>query len=150
MATTITASSLTVTITTQITLNGQAINSENQLVIPSITQFDKRIMQIPTANEATVVAFATGVAAGTFVSGNLKYLQITNKDAVNYVRIRVKKNGADTYDQRVDAGQTFIIGSIQESVSATAAAFATFQSADSINAQTYVSPVDIEYVVASI
>jgi len=150
MATTITASSLQVTITTQITLNGQAINSENQLVIPSITQFDKRIMTIPTANEVTVVAFATGVAAGTFVSGNLKYLQITNKDAVNYVRIRVKKNGADTYDQRVDAGGTFIIGSVQESVSETAAAFATFQSADSINAQTYVAPVDIEYVVASI
>ncbi len=150
MATTITASNLQVTITEQITLNNQAINSENQLVIPSITQFDKRIMSIPTANEVTVVAFATGVAAGTFVSGNLKYFRVTNKDAVNYARIRVQKNGADTFDQRLDAGQTIIMSNNKESVSATGVTFATFQTADSINAQAYVAPVDIEYVVASI
>jgi len=150
MATTITPSSLTVTITSQINLNGQQINSENQLVIPSITQFDKRIMNIPTTDEATVVAFATGVAQGTFVTGNLKYLQITNKDAVNYARIRVKKNGADTFDQRLDPGQSFIMGNTKESVSETAASFATFQDCDSINAQAYTASVDIEYVVASI
>lgn len=150
MATSISAANLTVTITTQITLNGQSINSENQLVIPSITEFDKRIMTLPITAETTVIAFGTGVAAGTFVSGNLKYLQITNKDVVNYCRIRVKKNGADTFDQRLDAGQSFIMGNTKESVSATAAVWAVFQDCDSVNAQAYVAPIDIEYVVASI
>lgn len=150
MASSIQSSNLTVTITSQITLNGQSINSENQLVIPSINEFDKRIMSIPTANEVTVVAFATGVAAGTFISGDLKYLQITNKDVVNYVRIRAKKNGGDTFDTRLDAGQSFILGNTKENVSETAASFATFQDMDSINAQAYTAPVDIEYVVASI
>lgn len=150
MATTILPQTLTVTISSQITLNNQTINSENQLVIPSITEFDKRIMTLPTTSEVTVIAFGTPVAAGTFVAGNLKYLQITNKDAVNYARIRVKKNGGNTFDTRLDAGQSFIMGNSKESVSETAVSFSTFADADSINAQAYVAPVDIEYVVASI
>ena len=149
MATTITAQTLLVTISTQITLNGQPINSENQLSIANINEFDKRIMSIPTASEVTVVAFGTEVAAGTFIRGDLKYLQITNKDTVNYARIRVKKNGADTYDEKLDPGQTKILGNTKLSVSATAASFATFQDADSVNMQAYGGAVDIEYVVAS-
>lgn len=150
MASTITPSDLTITISTQIELNGQQINSENQLIISSINEFDKRIMSIPTAQEVTVVAFATGVAAGTFIRGDLKYFQVTNKDTVNYARIRVKKNSGDTFDTRLDPGQSFIMGNTKESVSATAVAFVTFQDCDSINAQADTSAVDIEYVVASV
>lgn len=150
MASTITAANLTTTISETITLNGQTINSENQLVIASVNEFDKRIMTIPTSSEVTVVAFSTAVAAGTFVSGDMKYFRVTNKDAVNYCRIRTKKNGADTFDIRLDAGQSFLLGNTKESVSATAVSFSTFADADSINAQAYTAAVDIEYVVASI
>lgn len=150
MASSIAPANLTVTISTAITLNGQQINSENQLIIPSINEFDKRIMSIPTTSEITVVAFATGVAAGTFIRGDLKYLQITNKDVVNYVRIRAKKNSGYSFDTRLDPGQSFILGNVKESVSETASAFATFVDMDSVNAQAYTANVDIEYVVASI
>lgn len=150
MGSTITAQQLLVTISTQITLNNQPINSENQLTIANINEFDKRIMNIPSSSEVTVIAFSTAVAAGTFIRGDMKYLQITNKDAVNYARIRVKKNGADTFDQRLDPGQTFIMGNTDLSTSETAASFTTFQNADSINMQANNAPVDIEYVVASI
>lgn len=150
MATTIIPSDLTVVITSSITLNGQAINSVNTLIIPSINEFDKRIMSIPTAQEVTVVAFATGVAAGTFISGDMRYLQITNKDAVNYVRIRAKEVNAYSFDIRLDPGQSFIMGNTLESVTETAATFTTFKQMDSVNAQAFAAAVDIEYVVASI
>lgn len=150
MASTITPSDLTVVITSSIELNGQAINSVNTLIIPSINEFDKRIMSIPTAQEVTVVAFATGVAAGTFISGDMRYLQITNKDAVNYVRIRAKEVNAYSFDIRLDPGQSFIMGNTLESVTETAAAFTTFKQMDSVNAQAFTAAVDIEYVVASI
>lgn len=150
MASTIIPSDLTVVITSSITLNGQAINSVNTLIIPSINEFDKRIMSIPTAQEVTVVAFATGVAAGTFISGDMRYLQITNKDAVNYVRIRAKEVNAYSFDIRLDPGQSFIMGNTLESVTETAAAFTTFKQMDSVNAQAFTAAVDIEYVVASI
>ena len=149
MATTIVPANLTVTISEEVNLNNQPISSKNELVIANVNEVDKRIMSIPTSSEVTVVSFATAVAAGTFVRGDLKYVRITNKDTVNYARIRVKKNGADTFDTRLDAGQSFIMGNAKESVSATAAAFATFQDADSINMQAYDAAIDIEYFVAS-
>ena len=150
MASTIAAQNFTATISTQITLNGQPKVTENQLIISDVNEYDSRIMNIPTGSEVTVVQFASAVAAGTFISGDMKYLQITNKDTVNYCRIRVKKNGADTFDMKLDAGKTFLMGNVQETVSETAASFAAFQDADSVNMQAYTSPVDIEYVVVSI
>ncbi len=150
MATTVTPSNLTVTISTQINLNGQPRNTENQLVIESINEYDGRIMTIPISSEVTVIALGTEVAAGTFIRGNLKYFQVTNLDAVNYARIRVKKNGASTFDQRLDPGKTFMMGNGKLSANSTGASFATFEDADSISAQADTAPIDIEYVVASI
>lgn len=150
MASTLTAQTLTITISESLVLNSQPINSENQINIASIGQVDKRIVNIPTASEVTVLAFGTAVAAGTVIRSNVKYIRITNKDAVNFVRLRVKKTGADTFDIRLDAGQSFILSNAKESVSATAAAFSAFVDADSINAQADTGSVDIELFVASI
>jgi len=150
MASSIVPSSLTITISEAINLNGQPINSQNQLTISNIAAVDKRIVTIPTASEVTVVDFATGVAAGTFIATNLKYVRITNKDTVNYARIRVTKTGGQTFDQQLDAGKSMMMGNTNESVSATGVAFATYVSMDSINAQAYVAPIDLEVFVASI
>jgi len=149
MPTSITPSDLTVTISTAITLNGQTINSENILTVDDVINHDKRIMTIPFASEVVVIGFGTAVAQGTFIRGDLKYLQITNLDTLNFVRIRVKKNGSQTFDIKLDAGKTFILGNTSESVSATAVAFSAFVDADSINMQADTADVDIEYVVAS-
>lgn len=150
MASTLTAQTLTVTISEQIVLNGQPINSENQLTIASIGQVDKRIVSIPFASEVTVLNFGTAVAAGTVVRANVKYIRVTNKDATNFVRIRVKKTGAETFDIKLNAGQSFILSNASESVSATAGAFSAFVDADSINCQADTANVDIELFVASI
>lgn len=150
MASTVTAQNFQSTISTQITLAGQPRVTETQYIVPDVNEYANRIMTIPTGSEVTVVAFGAAVAAGTFITGDLKYLQITNLDTTNYARIRVKKNGADTLDMRLNAGCPFIMGNAKESVSATAAAFTAFQDADSVNMQAYGAAVDIEYVVVSI
>jgi hypothetical protein len=149
MATSITNTSLTVTINEAIQLNGQPINSENKLIISDVNEYDKRIMTLPTGSEVTIVAFATQVAAGTFVRNNMKYFRITNKDTVNYFRVRVKKNGSDAFDVRVNAGQSFMMGNSLINASESAAAFVTFDEADSISGQAYDGNIDVEYVVAS-
>lgn len=150
MASTIVAQTLTVTISESINLNNQPINSENQLTIASIGQVDKRIVSIPISTEVTVLAFGTAVAAGTLIRANVKYIRITNKDATNFVRIRVKKTGSETFDVKVNAGQSFIMSNASESVAATAGAFSAFVDADSINAQADTAAVDIEVFAASI
>jgi hypothetical protein len=149
MASNITASDLIITITEQITLNGQPINSENTLTIEDVDQFDKRIMNIPTS-EVTVVSFGSIVAAGTFVKGVMKYFRVTNKDTVNYARIRVKQTNSYCFDVKLDAGKSFMMGNVKENTSQTAVTFAQFADADSISCQADSSPIDIEYVVASI
>lgn len=150
MASTLTAQTLTITISESLVLNSQPINSENQINIASIGQVDKRIVNIPNASEVTLLAFGTTVAAGTVIRANVKYIRITNKDSTNFVRIRVKKTGADTFDIRLDAGQSFMLCNAKESVAAAAAAFSAFVDADSINAQADTASVDIEIFVASI
>ena len=150
MATTVTPQNFQATISTQITLNGQPRVTETQFIVEDVNEYDNRIMSIPTSSEVTVVAFGAAVAAGTFITGDLKYLQITNLDTVNYARIRVKKNGADTFDHRLNAGEPFILGNTKESVSATAASFTAFQDCDSVNMQAYGAAVDVEFIVVSI
>lgn len=150
MATTVTPTNITVTITTQITLNGNQRNTVNEIVIPNIGEYDSRIMTIPTSPEVTIMNFSSPVAAGTFIKGNLKHLQITNLDAVNYARIRVSKVNTYGFDVRLDPGKSFMMGNVKEYATSVGTGFTSFVEYDSISAQADTNPVDIEYVVASI
>jgi len=150
MASTLTAATLTVTVSEQINLNGQPIDSKNVLTIASIAAVDKRIVTIPFTSEVTVVDFASAVAAGTFVNSSLRYLRVTNKDTVNYARIRIKKTSGQTFDTQLDAGKSFMMGNVNESVSATAAAFTDFTTFNTMSAQAYTAAVDLEIFVASV
>lgn|SRR6185437_14151664 len=143
-------SDLTVSLTTIINQDGVDKSSISTLVVPDITGYDNRRMKIPSASEVTVMNFTSEVAAGTFVYGNLEYLSITNLDAVNYARIRVSKASNCVFDVRLDPGKFFIMGNTQENAASNGAAFATFVDCDSISMQAITSPIDIEYVVATI
>lgn len=150
MSSTITNADLSVKITEYIVLNSQPINSENSLTITGINEVDKRIVSIPTASEVTVLVFGAAVAAGQFITANVRYIRITNKDDTNYVRIRVTRSSSATFDIKLDAGKSFMMGNTSESASESAAAFSAFVDMTSINAQANTAPVDIEYFVASI
>lgn len=149
MATTIENAELVVTINEQININGQPVNSENTLTISAINEVDKRIVTVPTASEVTVMNFGAAVAAGTYVAASIKYIRITNKDDTNYVRIRVTKTAADTFDIKLDAGKSFMMGNASEAVSGTAGAFSAFVEMTSINAQADTANVDVEFFIAS-
>jgi len=155
MATTISNASLTVTVSEQIILNGQPINSENQLVIPNINEVSKRIVTIPITAEASIALFGSVVAAGTFIAANVKYIRITNKDDTNFCRIRVTRNlfpssAEGTFDIRLDAGKTFIMGNTKESASTTTSPFSSFVDMSSIIGQADTANVDLEVFIASI
>lgn len=150
MGSTVTPADLTVTVTTNVVLNGQPKTTENQLIVEDVNEYDSRIMTIPSTSEVTVMNFASAVAAGTFIRGEVKHLQITNLDAVNYARIRVQKTSSYGFDIRLDPGKIFMMGNAKEYASQTGATFVAFADADYISAQADTSPVDIEYVVASV
>lgn len=150
MGSTVQPADLTVTVTTNLVLNGQPKITENQLIVEDVNEYDSRIMTIPSSSEVTIMNFASAVAAGTFIRGEVKHLQIANLDAVNYARIRVAKSGTYAFDIRLDPGKIFMMGNAKEYATSAGAAFVTFADADSISAQADSAPVDIEYVVASV
>ena len=107
MATTITASTLTVTLTEAISLNGYDQGSSNTLSISSINEVHKRILTVPTS-EIEVVAMSTANSSGTFIEGDVRYMRFTNLDDTNHVTLTFKNENNDEFAIKIDKGQSFI------------------------------------------
>ena len=107
MATTIEAATLTVTLTEEITLNGQDKGATNALTVASVTNVSQRIVNVP-ASEVVVLAMGTAVAAGQFVESTIRYIRITNKDDTNHVTLVFKSENNNECAHKLDAGHSFI------------------------------------------
>ena len=64
MATTVKPAKLTVTITTEITLNGQDKGTRNVLEVSSVVEVSQRIVNVPTTERIILSFAATNPAAG--------------------------------------------------------------------------------------
>ena len=93
MTTTLTAATLTVTLTEAVSLNGYDQGSKNTLTIASVNEVNKRIVTVPTS-EIEVVAISTANASGTFIEGDVRYIRITNLDDTNHVTLTFKNENA--------------------------------------------------------
>ena len=107
MATTITAATLTVTLTEAISLNGQDKGATNTLTISAVTEVSQRIVNVPTS-EVAILAMGTAVASGQFVESDVRYIRITNKDDTNYVTLTFKNEDNDEFAIKLDYGQSFV------------------------------------------
>jgi hypothetical protein len=150
MASTITPATLTATVTEAITLNNQPINSSNTIIINSITAVDKRIVLVPHSAEVNLLGFASIIGEGVFIAANVKYIRITNLDDTNFIRIRMSKTSADTYDQKVLPGQSVIWADVALSANSTGASFTTFVNATTILAEADTADVPIEMFIATV
>ena len=98
MASTITAATLTVTLTESITLNGSSQGATNTLSIGSINEVSKRIVTA-TTTEAGLLGFLSalsgvgvtankvGYMAGILDDGDVRYIRITNLDDTNFISL---------------------------------------------------------------
>ena len=107
MTSTLTAATMTVTVTESINLNGTNQGSTNTLSLASIAEVSKRIVNVP-ASEVEVVAMSTAVAAGTFVESTVKYIRLTNLDDTNHITLTFKDEDATEVALLLDKGQSFI------------------------------------------
>jgi hypothetical protein len=155
MATTITAATLTVTLTEAVTLNGQDKGATNVLTVASVTEVSQRIVEVGTS-EIIILAFqATDPGAGTFDEADVRYIRITNKDDTNYVTL-VFRSGTAECAHKLDAGHTFIFaGDNSGGIAATHDAASTSLSVslatlDDITAQANTAACDIEIFVAGV
>mgnify|MGYP003149344870 FL=1 len=110
MTSTLTAATMTVTLTESIELNGTNQGATNTLEIASIAEVSKRIVNIPTS-EVEVVAMSTAVASGTFIESTVMYIRLTNKDDTNHITLTFKDEDATEVALLLDKGQSFIYNS---------------------------------------
>ena len=107
MTTTLTAATLTVTLTEAVSLNGYDQGSKNTLTIASVNEVNKRIVTVPTS-EIEVVAMSTANASGTFIESDVRYIRITNLDDTNHVTLTFKNENDDEFAVKLDKGQSYI------------------------------------------
>ena len=111
MATTVTASTLTVEVIESITLNGVSRNSSTTASISSIGEISNRIMSITNSTNGTdIVNIGTGSGAGTFDKTAVKYLRFTNLDDTNFVTIQFTDEATHHWELKLEAGKSLIIG----------------------------------------
>ena len=84
MASTLTASTLTVTISESISLNGKNQGGTTTTTVSSVGEVFKRILTVPVSGSGTITLLETTgdagstVDSGKFIVGDIKYFRITN------------------------------------------------------------------------
>ena len=154
MTSTITAATLTVTITEEVSLNGKDQGAKNTYTIASVKEISNRIVTIPSGSEVIVVAMGTAVAAGQYVEGTTKYIRQTNTHDANHIPLVFRNENSDEFAVKLDAGQTFIYngdntGGVVDTMDAAATALSvSFGDLVDITAQANTAACDLEIFVA--
>jgi hypothetical protein len=158
MTSTISASTLTVTLTESVTLNGYDQGSKNTVTIASVTGVSKRIETI-TTNEATIVTMSGAVgSAGHFNDSSVKYMRFTNLDDTNFITLTFRNQDNDETAIKLDAGNSFMwfadnsggmVGVLNATEDADAASDTALGSITNIQADANTGNCDLEMFIAS-
>ena len=115
MATTVTAATLTVSVSEAITLNGVIKDSKAVTSIASIGEVSNRIMSIDSDTNGTdivAIGASTLAGAGSYPKGTLKYLRITNLDDTNFIIIQFTDESSHYWELKLEAGKTLMLGDV--------------------------------------
>ena len=112
----------------------------------------ERIITVPTASEITLyTTHNTDVAGQVFDNGFVKYARFTNKDANNFISLRITNGQNDEFVYKLLAGESFVLNSHSASTEmAAGAAGAPAQDILSVEAQANTGACDLEFIVASV
>jgi len=159
MATTLTAATMTVTISESITLNGKNQGGTTTKTFASIAEITKRILTITTA-ESTIATFSAAVAsAGHFIAADVRYIRFTNLDDENFITLTFRNQDNDEAAIKLDSGQSFIwnadnSGGLVDVLNATQDADAASDTAlgdlTNIQADANTGSCDLEMFIASV
>ena len=86
MASTVSNATLTLTVSEDVKLNGNQVGAKVVQTITDINEASRRILSVPTY-ETEILALSGAAGAGTYVTGDLQYIRISNLDDTNFVRI---------------------------------------------------------------
>tara|TARA_R100000951_G_scaffold31974_2_gene27311 strand:- start:1058 stop:1543 length:486 start_codon:yes stop_codon:yes gene_type:complete len=161
MASTVTASTMTVSISESITLNGKNQGSTQTLSIASIKDVYKRIVTCVDDTDCTIATFrtATSTADGAIDLENVKYIRVTNLDDTNPMNLSLQvalsedasANASTTI--LVGAGESFILGTIHDGISLdddAAGIVTALNDLESLLVDPLSENIDVEVFIASV
>jgi len=153
MASTLTAATLTVTLTEAISLNGYDQGAKNTLTIDSIANVMKRIVSCTASQTTTIATFAASVHTSVHALDvdDVKYIRITNVDDTNALELAVV-GAATLYQVELAAGESHILGNpdnIMLSEADTSPSFGTMADIASLQVNPGGNEIDVEVFIAS-
>ena len=161
MASTLSAATMTVTVTESINLNGKNQGGTNTLSVASIKDVYKRIVTCVDDTDCTIATFrtATSTADGALDLENVKYIRVTNLDDANPVNLSLQIDtaendsaAADSATILLEAGKSFIMGRPSDgiAVDSTGATIVTaLVNLESLLIDPLSETVDVEVFIAS-
>ena len=161
MASTITASALTVTITESITLNGSSQGGTNTLSIAGVDEVYKRIITCPANSETRIVDFHSSVADAILTPLDVQdvvYIRVTNLDDTNSLTLSLQidvgedDSAADeSASILIQPGKSFMMGTPHDStgvLDASANLVTDLVDLESLIVQPGANTIDVEIFVA--
>ena len=153
MATTVTAATLTVTLTESVTLGGYDQGAKNTFTIASVNEIQKRIVTCPASNTTVLLTFSSNVydSVHALDTEDTKYVRITNLDDTNAAELAIV-GAATLYQGTLAAGQSHVLGSpdgAMLSEADTSPSFGTMADVASIQVNPGGNAIDVQLFVAA-
>lgn len=153
MASTLTAATMTVTISESISLNGSEQGATNTLSIASIAQVSKRTISCTASQTTTVASFAASVhtSVHAFDVDEVAYMRVTNLDDTNALELAVV-GAATLYQVELAAGESHILGNpdlLMLAEADTSPSFGTMADIASLQVNPGGNEIDVEVLIAS-
>ena len=161
MATKVIPSTLTVTITENISLNGTSYGGSNTVAFGSIKEIHKRIVRCIDDSDCTIATFrtATHTADGAIDLENVKYIRVTNLDDANPMNLSLQVAGGEDATANmsttilVKAGESFIMGTIHDGIALdddAASIVTALTDLESLLVDPLSENIDVEVFIASV
>ena len=159
MASTVTAATMTVSLTESINLRGKNQGATTSQTVASINEIYKRILTI-TTNEVTIATMSGAVASsGHFNDSFVRYMRFTNLDDTNFLTLTFTNDDNDEVAIKLDAGNSFMwfadnsggmVGVLNATEDADAASDTALGSITNIQADANTGNCDLEVFIASV
>ena len=149
MASTITPSNLTVTITESYQVNEVAYGNEITKTFTGQGKVDQRVMNIAVSETGAtdIIGFGAADDQGEFIVSDYTYFRITNLDDTNFVTLQI--TSGDTYWIKLKAGESFVLMDNEMDAIASSTVYGAFADITGISAGSDTNEVEIEYVMVT-
>ena len=146
MASTVTASTATITISENITLNGVTYGNAISKAFTTQGEVIQRIMSVSTSFPEILIT-STVDGRGQVVAADWCYFRITNLDDNNFITLRLTNTATDSQFFKIEAGESFFLMSPDIDIDDGASVFTAFADIDEIAADADTAACDIEFLM---